>query len=76
MKSLADMNIGQKGLVLEIGGGRAAKDRLERLGIRQGSRIIKAGSMLLKGPVVVKVEGCQLALGHGMAKKIIVEVEE
>ncbi len=76
MKTLAEMKIGEKGRVIEIGGGDAALRRLETLGIRQGSRITKAGSMLMKGPVVVKTDGCQIALGHGMAKKITIEVEE
>ncbi|MDI6799932.1 MAG: FeoA family protein [Actinomycetota bacterium] len=73
---LAEMKIGEKGLVTKIDGGSGVERRLEALGIRKGSRVTKAGSMLLKGPVVVRVDGCQLALGYGVAKKIMVEVEE
>lgn len=75
MKSLADMKIGERGAVLKIDGAGAQK-RLETLGIREGSLITKVGSMLFRGPVVVKAGGCQIALGYGMAKKIMVEVKE
>jgi len=74
MISLADMKINQSGIVIKIDGGAGLARRLEALDVRVGKKIIKLSSMIMRGPIVVKVNGCQVAIGRGMAKKIMVEV--
>ncbi len=49
-------------------------NRLSALGIRPGKRITKVGSMLMRGPVTIQVDRAQVAVGFGMASRIIVEV--
>jgi ferrous iron transport protein A len=49
--------------------------RLNALGIRPGKRITKVSSMLMRGPVTIQSGSTQVAIGFGMANKIIVEVE-
>ncbi len=66
----------QPGIVIEISGGRGMCSRLEALGIRIGSRIIKKSALLGFGPVIVLVGNTEIAIGHGMAARIFVEVEE
>jgi ferrous iron transport protein A len=46
------------------------------MGIRPGKRVTKVSSMLMRGPVTVQVDGTQLAMGFGMARRIIVELPE
>ncbi|PIU56399.1 MAG: hypothetical protein COS88_02920, partial [Chloroflexi bacterium CG07_land_8_20_14_0_80_51_10] len=49
-------------------------NRLTALGIRPGKRITKLSSMLMHGPVTVELDaGHQVAIGFGMAGKIIVD---
>ncbi len=75
MISLVDLEINQTGTVVKVGGGAGLMHRLEILGIREGKKITKLSSMIMRGPIVVKVNGCQVAVGRGMAKRIMVEVD-
>jgi len=73
--SLVDLQAGQEGVVVGISGGHGLLRRLEALGIRPGKKVAKISSMLLRGPVVVRVDGTQLAIGFGMASRVMVEVD-
>jgi len=74
MISLADMKVNQIGTVIRVDGGAGLAKRLEAMGIREGKNITKLNCMMMRGPIIVKINGCQVALGRGMAKKIMVEV--
>jgi ferrous iron transport protein A len=71
--SLTELKSGQKARIIEIQSGVSIKRKLESLGLRIGSCVVNVGNDFLKGPVIVQ-HGCtQIAIGRGMAKKIIVE---
>ncbi|MEE9520448.1 MAG: FeoA family protein [Dehalococcoidales bacterium] len=72
--TLRQMQPGQSGIVFQIQGGHGLINRLNALGIRPGQKIIKTGSTLMRGPVTIKVGNAQVAIGFGMANKIIVEL--
>ena len=73
--TLARMPTGQSGIVVQIQGGHGLVNRLSALGIRPGKRITKVSSMFMRGPVAVQVGSVQLAIGFGMANRIIVELD-
>ena len=73
--TLAQMQNGQSGVVVEIQGGRGITSRLDALGIRPGQRVTKVGSMFMRGPVTMQVGNAQVAIGFGMATRIIVELD-
>jgi Fe2+ transport system protein FeoA len=73
--SLLQMKEKQKGKVAAISGGSVVHHRMMSLGIYQGREITKLSHFVLRGPVAIKVGRSVLALGHGMAAKITVEVE-
>lgn len=56
-------------------GGFGLTRRLDAIGIRPGSRLIKTSGPYLRGPVTVRIGNAQVALGFGMAGKVVVEVE-
>ncbi len=74
--TLTQMQIGQSGVVVQIQGGHGLVNRLNSLGIRPGKRITKVSSMLMRGPVTIQVDRAQVAIGFGMARRIIVELDE
>ena len=74
--TLAQMQEGQVGKVVEVLGGRGMIVRLSALGIRPGRRVVKISSVFLRGPVTVQVNQSQVAIGFGMARRIMVELEE
>lgn len=74
--TLAEMRSGQSGTVIEVLGGHGLVRRLEALGIRPGKKVTKISSALFRGPVTLRVDNAQVAVGFGMAKKIIVQVDK
>jgi len=73
--TLRQMQAGQSGKVVQVQGGYGLVSRLSALGIRPGKRITKVSSMLMRGPVTIQSGNTQVALGFGMANKIIVELD-
>lgn len=73
--SLVNLKPNHKSKVSEILGGTGLQNRLMSMGVYIGKEITKLSYMGLRGPVVIKVGRSVLALGHGMAAKIIVEAE-
>lgn len=74
--TLAEMRTGQTGTVVEVLGGHGLIRRLDALGIRPGKKVTKINSTLFHGPVTLRVDNTQVAVGFGMARKIIVEVDK
>ncbi len=72
---LHQMRSGQSGIVVQIPGGHNLINRLVALGIRPGKKITKVSSIFMRGPVTVQVDRTQVAIGFGMANKIIVEID-
>ena len=71
--NLTKMRSGDRGTVAEIHGGHRIQARLDALGIRSGTKITKVSSQLLRGPITIGLGNSQVAIGFGMAKKIIVK---
>ena len=74
--TLRQMGIGQTGTVTGILGGQGLIRRLEALGIRPGKKVTKISCALFRGPVTLRVDRAQVAVGFGMANKIMVEVDK
>jgi ferrous iron transport protein A len=74
--TMADMKTGQTGTVVGVLGGHGLIRRLDALGIRPGKKVTKINSTLFHGPVTLKVDNAQVAVGFGMARKIVVEVDK
>jgi ferrous iron transport protein A len=73
--SLTEMQANQRGTVISIDGGHGMTNRLNTLGIIPGKRISKISSMVMRGPVTIEVDRTQVALGYGMARRIIIQLE-
>lgn len=71
--SLLQLKPGKKSRVVEIIGGKTLENRLMGMGIYLGRDISKVGHFVLRGPVAIKAGRTTIALGHDMAKRIIVE---
>ncbi len=72
--NLVQMRIGEAGIVVEIQGGYGIKRRMYALGVRPGKRIVKVSSQLWRGPVTVRIDNFQVAIGFGIVGRIIVEI--
>jgi ferrous iron transport protein A len=72
---LNKMKTGQSGTVVQVLGGPGLIRRLEALGIIQGKKVLKLSSMVFRGPVMIRTGHTQIALGFGISRRIMVEVE-
>ncbi len=74
LTTLARMQPGESGVVAQFRGGRGKAKRLNALGIVPGKRVTKVSSMLMRGPVTIEVDRVQVAIGFGMANRLIVDL--
>jgi len=74
LKPLSQLLINEIGRVYDINGGFGFQRKLNTMGIRKNQGIKIMSKQPFRGPITVKVCGCMMTIGHGMAQKIIVEV--
>jgi ferrous iron transport protein A len=73
---LTELATGQTAVIIQLESGQGAQLRLRALGIHEGQRIRKISGVGKAGPVVVLVDRTQIAVGYGMARKILVQAHE
>lgn len=71
-KRLVDLRDGEEAIVVGALAGYDFINRLELIGIRKEKPIKKITSIMFHGPVTVQIDNMQIAIGYGMAKKIMV----
>lgn len=60
--------------MVEVKGGWGLRQKLSELGILPGQIVEIANSSFWKGPVRVQINTNEVALGRGVARKVVVEV--
>ncbi len=73
--SLVQLKANHKGKVAEILDGGNLQNKLMNMGVYKGKEVTKLSHIGLRGPVVIRTGRSILALGHGVAAKVIVEPE-
>lgn len=66
------MKPGEKAKIVSLSGGHNFIKKINSMGIRPGKEISKISSGLWRGPQTVLVDKTKIAIGFGMAEKIIV----
>ncbi len=72
---LSQVKSGMVVRVKELLGGQRAVTRLREIGLVEGS-LVKVIDNPIIGPIIIEVNGTRIALGRGMARKVIVEPVE
>jgi ferrous iron transport protein A len=73
---LTQIQPGETGIVSEIQGGHGLIRKLQSMGVRPGKKITKVSSHFWRGPQTIEIDNSQIAIGFGMAKRILVEVQK
>jgi len=77
MLTLLDLPVGELARVVAIKGGWGIQRNLATLGFLPGKKVRKIATQPIGGPIMVEiVGGMRVAIGRGMAQKIIVVKEE
>jgi len=72
---LKGLKPGQRARVAHVHGGASVCKRLAEMGLTRGTMITLVRSAPMKGPAEVRVRGCDIAIGAGIAAKIFVRAE-
>ena len=72
--SLTKISAGERGIISAIEGGYGLVSKLDAMGIRIGKEVTKVSAQWMRGPVLLRQGNTQVAIGFGMAQKILVEV--
>jgi ferrous iron transport protein A len=73
VKKLDQVYENGKAKVVDIRGGIGLRQRLGQMGVHPGDVITLLRYGALGGPILIEVHGSQVALGRGIASKVIVE---
>lgn len=72
---LSALQIGEKGVVIGIAGGRGVLNRITSLGFVPGTDVVILQNFR-HGPIIVRVRDARIALGRGVARRIQVRRSE
>ena len=73
MIDLTQLAIGKSGRIAEVRGGRPTAGKLEAMGVIVGAVVKKKSASPMHGPIVLEKGAMQVALGFGLAKKVMIE---
>jgi ferrous iron transport protein A len=73
---LTTLPAGKEATIVEFVGGHGMARRLSAMGLIPGKKVTRISTMLMRGPVHVKVGQSEIALGQGMARHVLVSVED
>jgi ferrous iron transport protein A len=76
LTTLDQIRENDKGKVIDIQGGWGIRGRLGHMGIHPGDILTVRRYGALGGPILIEVHGFQVALGRGIAARILVEKME
>ena len=71
--TICSMADGEEGTVVQLGYGLGQRDHLKSMGLREGKNIKIKGRQLGGGPIVIDVDGMEIALGRRMAARVLVK---
>jgi ferrous iron transport protein A len=71
-KPLTELAPGEEAEVVALGGGEGLRSRLRALGLVEGRKVRNLSRIGRGGPVVLLINRAQVAVGRGMARKIMV----
>ena len=72
---ITQLKPGEEGIIVQLLGGPGLIRRMQSLGVRIGKKVKKVSSHFWHGPQTIEIDNLKIAIGYGLAKKIIVEVK-
>lgn len=75
IKTILDLKSGTWARISRIDGGLEARRRLESMNLRVGKKVKKVVSEPFRGPVILKIDNTEVAIGRGIASRIFVDIE-
>ncbi|MHC5035358.1 MAG: FeoA family protein [Planctomycetota bacterium] len=76
LTTLEKLAAGRTGRVVGFAGGHGMMRKLDAMGLRPGKTVRKISSQFMAGPVIVMMDGRQMAMGRGIARRVQVETAD
>ena len=64
---------GEKARIVALGHGKGRQRHFRTMGLMEGKMVEMIAMQPARGPLVINVEGTQIAIGLGMARRILIE---
>jgi len=64
---------GEKARIVALGHGKGRQRHLRTMGLMEGKIVEMVAMQPARGPLVINVDGTQIAIGLGMARRILIE---
>ncbi len=71
MKTLLELAVGETAVVMKMSGGFHMQVQLKNLGFHEGVAVTLVKKSAIGGPLMVAVNGSHVAIGRGIASKIL-----
>ncbi len=75
LKKITELRSKECANIINIEGSQNFKEKLNTLGIRENIKIKKMSESFLKGPVIIKINLMEIAIGWRMANRILVQTD-
>ncbi len=77
-RNLCQLSVGEEAIIVSIEGGHGFRNRILSMGLHPGDRVKVVRASPFRGPLLIEHldQGFCLALGRGMAAKVLVETPE
>jgi Fe2+ transport system protein FeoA len=70
---LSRLKRGERGIIKYLQGGFGIQRKMTSLGLIVGKKIKVLSAQPFRGPIVISIDNIKIAIGRGMANRIIVE---
>jgi len=71
--TLDQLQLGKRARVIRVHGGRGLRRNLTQMGVHPGDIVYLTQGGAFYGPVVIEVNGSKIALGRGVARKVLID---
>jgi len=71
--TIYSMEDGEEGTVVQLGYGMGQRQHLRNLGLREGKIICVKGRQIGGGPIIIDVDGMEIALGRRLASRVLIK---
>lgn len=70
---LSELKPGEKATIKSFHGGFGIRRRLDSMGLIVGKKIKVVSRHPFMGPIVIRIDNMEIAIGRGMAHRIVIE---
>ena len=76
LMTLDQLGFGRAARIVAVDGGHGLRRHLQQMGFHPGDAVSVSSRGAFRGPLLVSIHGSQIAIGRGIARKIVIKPVE